>query len=192
MPRKAVAVITLVLALAALAGCGGAPRDPAMNIVLIPPAELPPGWALIPSSEMPLYPQTPWMHENPQVVDCKTLEDSKFLGPKSKATRMWVAMYRKHDNYSVSIYAASFDNPQDLERARQVVPGMGFHGCLIGFAKHAPNTLAFLAGNHESPELQWAVERFESLVDVKMPEVPPKDVDPEVHVKDVDKGGGGR
>jgi hypothetical protein len=152
--------------LLALAGCTGPHKDAGWEAAVIPPAELPAGWALLPSSEMPLNCKMPWWTENPQVLRVPFPEELVLTTDMElEATVFYAAAYVKGDQGGVVMFALSYDSDHKAERAYQHL----YQSCQpnesqrLGVSRRDRNTIALMLPEPDTPDREFFVKRFERL-----------------------------
>ncbi|NLX59856.1 MAG: hypothetical protein GXY74_12295 [Phycisphaerae bacterium] len=148
-----VVTITGILLLGILAGAcrRGSDSDTAPEPCLLAAQDLPPGWRIMSSSEMPPIDKTPWWLQNPQLLEGDEAQALFADDRPSNAARVWASIYAEGDDGDgrVLVFCLTYPSRNDAEAGYELLRGEssaeGGQINLVGFLRKDQNTVVVVS-----------------------------------------------
>lgn len=147
--------------------CGCACHPPAdESLVTLPDRELPTGWTMMPSSEMPPIDKTPWWKKNPQFIRGTEIRRFEILpeGAAESVCSMWTAMYAKgEDRIMLSCFAyPTLESAADALGRLQEEDAVG-PGTSVQLSLNDRKTIVLMSIPADCPSRQFFLDHFKSI-----------------------------
>ncbi len=149
----------------ALSGCnsGGAENMQNECEALISPDDLPTGWMILPTSEMPPIDKTPWWTKNPQLLEGSAVRQVDLEGQPTRASRIWAVIYGKED-YRVAIFCFIYSTAEETSAEyRAVTRERPSPEEFFGVLKDRTDALMVMNLPSDCPDREFFVKHFEAV-----------------------------
>ena len=151
-----------------VAGCAGATTGPDKQSqarqAIITQEQLPAGWTMSPTSEMPPSDKMPWWTTNPLVLEGREAKVLDEVGQPASASRVQAAMYQKDDK-GLMICCLTYPTQEAVAWMRNHIEEgpSPIEERFVGFSRFSPNTLILISFDRECPDRSFFVNHFEAI-----------------------------
>jgi hypothetical protein len=147
-------------------GCSDKKKDGMQETcaAFIPPNSLPPGWLMLPTSEMPPVDKTPWWVRNPQLLEGDATRQIDIDGQPTAASKIWAVIYGKELE---RVFITCFIYPSEKEASTEylaILKDASPTETLPGMLKDQRDTIVIMQLPPDFPDREFFVQHFESVV----------------------------